>query len=739
MIRPIIFLIVICANAILLKAQPNYQIKRNNGPKIIIDGVLDDLAWSEAMEATDFQQYFPFDSLKAEFQTRVKFSYDDEFFYFAARMENVNLDRSYVTPSLRRDYRGNIDGISLVIDPFQDNTNAFQFGINPYGVQREGLVTNGGQSGDDLSLSWDNKWYAEAQQYEGYWIAEAAIPFKTLRFKEGTEKWNINMYRIDTQNGERSSWNKIERQFHILSLAFMKELIFDQPLDKAGPNISLIPYVSANTQADFEEGDGNYDGGFAMGLDAKIAVTSGLNLDLTVNPDFSQVELDEQVTNLDRFELFFPEKRQFFLENDDLFSNSGHPNLARPFFSRRIGVAVDTSTGVNYQNKINFGARLSGKLNNNWRLGVLAMQEDKIEDIGKPTTNYSMGIIQRKMFKRSSISAIMVNKDPINSSITSDTVPPSSFNRVAGLDYILASADNKWYGKFFYHQSFDDDNDKDQNAWLAFISYNSNSWTWSFATVGVGENYDAQVGYVPRPGIFRINPDFGYNFFPKTGIFNTITIKGETEQIWTLGQKSDHRHSINFESGLINTGRISMSLNQRYTYLLDAFDPTNTDGPSLASNTDYVYHSLELDVRGDARKYFSVDVGGYAGQYFNGDRYSIRTALNYRYQPYFAMRLQASYNRILMEAPLARATNLFLIGPRLDLTFTKSIFLTSFFQYNSQIDNLNLNTRFQWRFAPVSDLFIVYTDNYGTEQFGDLGFTKKNRALVMKLTYWFNL
>ena len=737
MLRPILFFFSSLFSVLIL-AQSDYQIIKHTGDPITVDGELTESIWSSATAANDFQQYFPFDSLLAKYTTQFWLTYDDEFLYFAARMENIQSERTYVTPSLRRDYRGNIDGITLVIDPFQDNTNAFQFGINPFGVQREGLIVNGGQRPDDLSLSWDNKWYADAKQFDGYWTAEAAIPFKTLRFKEGKDKWNINVYRIDTQEGERSTWVPIERQFLIMSLAFLKEMQWDQPLEKPGPNISLIPYLSANTEADFEEGSGSYDHGFAIGGDAKVAITSGLNLDLTINPDFSQVELDEQVTNLDRFELFFPEKRQFFMENDDLFSNSGHPLLARPFFSRRIGVAIDTSTGVNYQNKINFGARLSGKLNNNWRIGALAMQEDKIESLGKPTTNYSVGILQRKMFKRSALSAIMVNKDPINSSLASDTVAPSTFNRVAGVDYILASADNRWYGKFFYHQSFDDNPQPNQNSYLAFISYNSDSWTYSLAAVGVGENYDAQVGYVPRPGIFRINPDFGYNFFPKTGLFNTLTIKIETEQIWSQGRRSDGKNAINIESGLINTGRLALAINQRYTYLFDDFDPTNTDGPTLVAGTDYTYTSVELNVRGDQRKIFSFDMGGYLGEYFSGNRFSINSEINYRYQPYFALRFRASYNRLNMPAPLSN-TNLFLMGPRLDLTLSKSVFLTSFFQYNSQIDNLNINTRFQWRFAPVSDLFIVYTDNYGTESLGDLGFQKKNRALIAKLTYWFNL
>ncbi|MFT5570614.1 MAG: hypothetical protein ACI9RP_002671, partial [Cyclobacteriaceae bacterium] len=225
--RHIIFVGFILFYAAKLWGQPNYQIKKAVDATFKIDGILSEKSWTEAMAASDFQQYFPSDSVLADFQTQFFFTYDEDNLYFAARLDNVNNEREYVTPSLRRDYRGNIDGITLEIDPFQDNTNAFQFGINPFGIQREGLIVNGGQRGNDLSLSWDNKWYAEATQHEGYWIAEAAIPFKTLRFKEGSDKWNINVYRIDTQTGERSTWTPIQRQFLILSLAFMKELVWD--------------------------------------------------------------------------------------------------------------------------------------------------------------------------------------------------------------------------------------------------------------------------------------------------------------------------------------------------------------------------------------------------------------------------------------------------------------------------------------------------------------------------------
>ena len=185
-------------------------------------------------------------------------------------------------------------------------------------------------------------------------------------------------------------------------------------------------------------------------------MNSALNLDLTVNPDFSQVEVDQQVTNLDRFEIFFPERRQFFLENADLFANFGVDG-SRPFFSRRIGVARDTSTGQNIQNTIYAGARLSGKINNNLRIGVMTMQAGKDASIGLPSTNYSLISLQQKLFARSNVGLIFVNKQAVADSLGGEfTFSPNEYNRIIGIDYNLLSKDNRWNGKVFYHQSFDE-------------------------------------------------------------------------------------------------------------------------------------------------------------------------------------------------------------------------------------------------------------------------------------------
>lgn len=725
---------------LLFSQNGDYNIKKATKP-IVIDGALDEAAWTETQLVQDFYQYFPSDSALADSKVEIRMTYDDQYLYVGAKMYNLNDDRTYAVPSLRRDYRGNFDGITIEIDPFQDNTNAFQFGINPYGVQREGLISNGGVRGGDLALSWDNKWISEAQQHKGYWIAEAAIPFKTLRYKEGSDRWNINFYRIDTEEGERSTWSRIPRNFLILSLAFMKELVWDEPLKKAGPNFSVIPYVSAGTRRDLEsETNTSAINSFEYGGDAKIGISPSLNLDLTINPDFSQVELDQQVTNLNRFEIFFPERRQFFLENADLFESFGHPFFSRPFFSRRIGLARDESTGQNVQNRIYGGARLSGKLDKNWRIGILNMQAAEDDDINLPGINYTVAAVQRKIFGRSNIGAILVNKQSFENYTVNDSTPYQGHNRLAGFDYNLASSNGKWNGKIMYHHSFDESGSKKgEGSHAGWVGYQSRTWLWSWAHVYVGQNHNAEVGFVPRPGMFRINPDFGRNFFPKKGPFNAIELKGELEYFWDVnGKKTDHKYAINLGGGLNNTGRFNASIQRTYTFLFDTFDPTQTDGEELPIDSEYYNNSLSLFYLSDSRKVFGYSLNGFLGQYFNGNRVSIGSTINYRFQPILAINLIANYNRIRLPEPYNDA-DLWLIGPRLDLTLSKSIFFTNFVQYNSQIDNVNINSRFQWRFAPVSDLFIVYTDNYGTEAISEMGLRKKNHALVVKLTYWLNL
>lgn len=706
--------------------------------KIILDGLLNEETWKNADLASDYQQNFPSDDVAAQAITEMYFTYDDKFLYIGAKMHNTGASK-YVTPSLRRDFRGGGNDMFIVhFDTFDDKTNGFQFGINPFGVRREGLISNGGGSRGDLSLDWENKWQGEATQHDGYWMVEMAIPFKSIRFKEGSTVWNINSYRIDSNTGERSTWNLIPRNFVLYSLAHTGQLIWDKPLKNPGANIAVIPYMSGNANA-----SGGYvpagetdalprtsDATGDFGFDAKIGVGPAMNLDLTVNPDFSQVEVDRQVTNLDRFEIFFPERRQFFLENADLFGQFGQDGL-RPFFSRRIGVSRDESTGTNIQNKINFGARLSGKLNKNWRLGVLNMQAAEENDINLPKLNYTVAALQRRVFSRSNIGLIFINKQDFNNESGSAF---NQFNRVLGVDYNLASADNVWNGKIFYHQSFDKADTVDTYATAASITYSTLDWRVQALAQKVGDNYNPEVGFARRSGYNRGNLEVRKNLYPEKGIFQQLNpfISADFFENEANGV-TDSEFKIGIGSQMRNTGRLNASLVRNFIYLFRDFDPTREGNLALSEGTEYTFTNLEADYNSDTRKTFFYTVRGSYGEYFNGDRFSLGGAINYRFQPYGLVSLNYTYNNIRLPDPFGDA-DIILVGPRFDITFSKSIFWTTFIQYNSQIDNLNINSRLQWRFKPVSDIFIAYTDNYFPDDF-----VNRNRALVIKLTYWLNL
>lgn len=716
-----------------IQAPRQLHIKKLTG-EIILDGKIDEAVWEQTEWTSDFQQYFPTDSVQAKSQTKISLAYDDEYLYVGAVMYNLNEERDYVTPSLRRDYRGESnDGITVLLDPFQDNTNAFQFGVNPFGVQREGLISNGGSGGDNLSLNWDNVWKAEAYRGKGFWTAEMAIPFKTLRFEAGRERWNINFYRLDSENAERSTWMKIPINISIITLAFMGELIFEEPLGEPGSNIAIIPYTLAGTNKDFIEGTPT-DRTFNIGGDAKVALTPSLNLDLTVNPDFSQVEVDEQVTNLSRFEIFFPERRQFFLENADLFGSFGSRTL-RPFFSRRIGVARDEDTGQNVQNTIYGGARLSGKLNEDWRIGLLNMQTAKDDLINQPTTNFSVAAIQRRVFSRSSMGMIFINKLPFNLDQLPDTVTVPAYNRVLGFDYNLASKDDKWNGKFFYHQSFEPDQPKNSYAASGRATYNSYRWEILGQIEKIGENYNPEVGFARRTNYNRFKAEATYNFYPDNG--GAINRHGPGVDVDFLGNEiyglTDYDVNLLYYIRFRNNARLSTRARFEYVYLFDAFDPTNLGGPELPADSEYENFQFIASYFSDRRKPLFYQLDTRSGQFFNGTRLNLDGTVSYRMQPFGVISLNFSMNQLRFPDPYNDADFL-LLGPKFDFTFTKKIFWTTFIQYNNQIDNFNINSRLQWRFRPVSDLFIVYTDNYYPDTF-----QAKTRAFVLKLNYWFNI
>ncbi len=730
----------------LLDNFPEIHLKKID-TDIKIDGVLDEAGWQTADATSNFWQYFPSDSLQASGGTEISMTYDDHFLYVAVKCYSSGND--FVIPSMKRDFEffGN-DNLSLLFDTYNDKTNAFVFGINPYGVRREFYVSNGGRQPTDGNGSWDNKWFGESKIYDDHWIAELAIPFNTFRFNQGSTKWRFNCYRNDTQINEISTWVRIPQNYIIMDLTFMGDMIWDEPLKKSGSNISLIPYVTSGVSRDFEDpSQEKSDWTGNVGGDAKIAITSGLNLDLTINPDFSQVEVDQQVTNISRFEILLPERRQFFLENADLFSEFGLGPV-NAFFTRRIGIAIDTSTGQNIQNPILYGARLSGKLDENLRVGLLNMTTAQQKDAGLPAFNYTVATAQQKVFNRSNVSFIMVNKQAINPEENNGGLY-NNYNRVMGLEYRLFSPDNRWTGKTFYHRVFTPYERDHKFAHGFQLEYLRRHIRLEWAHLATGFGYDAEVGFVPRKDYFLVSPEIQLFFYPKKGIINQHDINLDNRIYYELSkdpenfvtspfEMSERQHELTWSFQFRNNTRGSLQVVDNEVTLLRDFDPTRLqdDGVFLPAGNTYKYTTVEASYTSDQRKPFFIEVAPSGGSFFNGSRMSLSTDLTYRIQPYGSIGLSVDYNRIKLADPFV-PVDIWLVGPRFDITFSKTIFFTTFIQYNNQRDNLNINSRFQWRFQPVSDFFLVYTDNYLFDPFSQ--FTGRNRSLVAKVTYWLNL
>ncbi|WP_343488463.1 DUF5916 domain-containing protein [Allomuricauda sp. d1] len=698
---------------------------------IIPDGILDESIWDTADSAKNYHQYFPSDSVMAIKPTEIKMLYNDKTLFIGIRAEADG--PNYNTRSLQRDFRGpGIDQITLVFDTFNDGNTAFLFGINPFGVRREGLIANGGLDGRDFTTSWDVKWRGDAKIYDDYFTAEMAIPLTSLKFKEGEVKFRFNSYRLDMQTNERTTWVAIPQNQPIFSLAFMGDMVFEKGLGKSRTPLALIPYINGIAARDYESDQDLSN--FKVGADAKVSVGNSLNLDLTVNPDFSTVEVDNFITNLTRFEVALPERRQFFVDNNDLFGNFGGGRDANPFFSRRIGIARDTADNT-IENRIIGGLRLSGKLNRNLRLGFLNIQteEDAANEI--PSNNNMMLALQQKMFSRSNLGFFFINRQAIGAS---DFLPEDEeYNRVVGLDYILASADNSWTGKFYAHKSFQP-NDSEGNYSLGFnLGKNTRNFSAIVDVVSIDEEFNSDLGFIRRKDIFKVANILEGRYWPKKGkvnryqlqLFNVVTWRQNLDFLY-----SDYDFNLEGTAEFKTLESLQARFQKRFVFLTDEFEPTGKDGAvPLPANTGYHFNGVELEFQSDQRKLFSFGIQPSYGEFFNGERWSVEGQMNMRFQPKVELGLNVQYDHIELPEPFS-TTDIWLVSPRATITFSKSVFWSTLVQYSNQRDNLGVNSRLQWRFAPLSDLFLVYNDNYFVNTF-----MPRSRSINLKLTYWLNI
>jgi hypothetical protein len=700
--------------------------------KIKIDGILDEPVWATTDVAKNFIKKFPNDIGEAKRQTEVRFTYDNENIYFGFKVYDSG---TAISRSLKRDIgnEGN-DGIGIMLDPLNKKTNGFFFLLSALNVQSEDQLSLSFQ--EKPSWSWDTKWFSATKDYGAYWIAEIMIPLKSIRYDPKQLQWGINFLRADAKNNEYSTWTRVPPIFKAYDLGYMGILNWLAATPSSKNNIIFLPFVSGNSGEDKENGKTLYTNATG-GFDSKVALNASLNLDLTVNPDFSQVEVDQQVTNLTRFNIFLPEKRGFFLENSDLFSDFGMPSI-RPFYSRTIGLDKDGN-----KIPILFGARMSGNLDPATRIGLMNMQTGKQGNYA--AENFTAFTLQRSVLKRSVLKTYFLNRENFISEAEAKKNPLDKYGRNAGLTFEYSNTTGTFRTWTDIHKSFKSGiNDDDIYASTGFIR-NTRKWSYFTLIGSLGKNYYTDMGYVQgidnydalrdttiRVGFKNIYNSLSYKLFPVTGPIGKMVLKldnfttlhpdNSINQADTkLGSDFQFKKSSNFTLDLTNT-------------VVNLLYPISfTKGVPLPAGR-YVYNQIVIKYMSDMRKTFGIETMINIGQFYNGEVKGIAMGITYRNQPHFKVLLSAQFNNIVFPNPYG-STNLVLLQPRVEWNFSTKLFWTTFVQYNTQSNNFNINSRLQYRFKPMSDFYLVYTDNYFTDPL----FKNKNRALIFKFSYWFNL
>ena len=490
--------------------------KQASGP-IALDGKLDEPSWAGAPIAKDFVQNDPREGEPATYDTEVKLLYDDRAIYIGVFAKDPE-PGAIIVNELRKDFNTfSADGFQVVIDTFHDERNGYQFAINPSGAKWDSQMSNEGR---DNNANWDGIWDVGTRIAEDGWYAEIEIPFKTLKFgHEQMQTWGINFQRRLRRKNENSYWSPL-RRIHQLSRVSMAGTYEGLQGLRPGANVRVKPYALANlNKVAGTSLDKEYNGGF----DVKYGVTSGLTWDFTVNTDFSQVEADEQQINLTRFSLFFPEKRDFFLENSGVFQfgagaergggggfgggggggGGGRQNQSQDmvfFFSRQIGL----SSGGDAIPLL-AGTRLTGRVGG-WTLGALNIQQRE-KDLS-PSTNFTALRLRRNILANSDVGVMMLNKDPRGADHNRAFGGDANFRFFGDLTMNFAAAKSDsavtrvpgsgddWYSK-------------------SSFGYSDNFWETRGAYQTIGSRFNDEMGFVPRVGVDNAEFYLGTHIRPK--------------------------------------------------------------------------------------------------------------------------------------------------------------------------------------------------------------------------------
>lgn len=711
------------------QSQKNFTIRPVTSP-IVIDGKLDDPSWQLADSLDGFQRNFPDDFSPARFPTIVKVAFDTENLYISARLYR-NETEKYSVSSLKEDFVFyENDAFGVIIDPFNDLTNGYGFCVNAYGARRDEQIS----SGTIADPTMDIKWEAEVERASAFYTVELSIPLKYIRHGSSTF-WNVNFVRNDMGANERTAWVRAPVNFLLGNLAFTGKMQWSDSVLSSNKLYSIIPSL---TLSETKRGNDPFAGKLKPSFDAKVALSTALNMDVTINPDFSQAEVDKVQVNLTRFEPAFPENRLFFVENSDLFSGFGDDSWGnpanRPFYSRKVGLRYDSTVSAYVPAPIIGGSRISGKINNNLRFGAMTLftKQEQEGEWYTPSQNYTVFALQQKLFTRSNLAAQLVNRQAFGTDSSSRfAFNKHDFNRTLALEYNFASKDDKYSGKVYRHFMLDPRIGNSEYAQGFLLKHNTRQWRNWLQFTQISKKFQPDAGFVPRTNVLGVNIHGAYSIFPKKGKINQFEFVINPQLFLTAtGQYADHFIISGFHAITKRTEDLWLVHIQERITLRSPFDPTFSDGLTLDSGAVTTYDYARFFYGSDNRQIFYWQTAIDAGQYYMGTQLRTEGQFSYRVQPWGSLGVNYNIGRFKLPAPYGENDVIYL-GPRAELSFTRKLFLTSVVQYSSLAENINFYVRFQWRFRPLSDFFLVYSANQDprTNAF-------KNHNLVMKAVLW---
>ncbi|MDH5398598.1 MAG: carbohydrate binding family 9 domain-containing protein [Cyclobacteriaceae bacterium] len=696
----------------------------------IVDGeVLQDEIWTGLQPIGDLLQTQPNFGTEASEKTDIRIGYSQHTFYVAVVCFDAQPDKLVVSDARRDALLDNNDSFLFILDTYKDGQNGFVFGTNPMGIEYDAQVDNEGQGNFNsnrqqggviggFNLNWDSSWEVKTQVGDYGWSAEFAIPLRSLRYGAGEDQsWGINFRRNIRKTNEVAYWASIPVGFDLKRLSLAGSLT-GLTLQNPG-NLKVIPYGLIQTVKDYRADPVRTDYNPEFGADIKYSITPAMTLDLTYNTDFAQVEVDQQQVNLDRFNLFFPEKRPFFLENAGIFS-LGSPGEVDMFFSRRIGIGAGGSIVP-----IIGGARLSGKINKT-NIGALNMFTDEVVSDSLAENNFTVTRVRHEFAPRSSVGAAFINRTALGEN--------NNYNRTLAVDGKWGLG-NKAQLSGFYARTITPGITEGQHAYKLNAQYEWNKWALGGAYTEVGEGFNPEVGFLLRSafrkpefrvlyhlrpddfiGLLELRPHVSYrSYWNFQGFQETSFLHVDNHWEWKNGMEI--HTGINFTTeGVVEPFEIYENI----------FVPDAT----------YNHQEAQLVFWTNKSKVVSFSTRNNIGGFFGGKRWASLTSLTLLAGDKFNAIFSINHNDIKLPGGHFKAD---IFGTKVSYSFTPRIYLQSLVQYNNVYDKFSANIRLGWLQQANSGLFVVFNSNRtgNFEPYRTLfaGEDVDNRSLIIKYSH----